>query len=200
VEVDVHPLGGELVVIHDDTLDRTTSGSGPLSARTLEEVRALDAGMGERVPLLTEVLELLKGRAGLVVELKGRGSAVLAAPLLRCALRSGWDRSSLAASSFHAEELRTLRARAPEVPSAVLAPLVDEAALALAREVGAEALHLPLGRVTAADVERARAEGLSVFVFTVNLPRDILAVYHMGAAGVFTDVPDRFAEAVGGRE
>ncbi len=199
VEVDVHPLGEALVVIHDDTLDRTTNGSGALSAHTLEEIRRLDAGMGERIPLLPEVLDLLRGRAGLVVELKGRGSAALAAPLLRQALRSGWTRADLAASSFHPDELRTLRSHAPEVPLAVLARSADGAAMALAREVAARALHLSLGGTTAEDVERARSAGLSALVFTVNLPEDLRAVYHMGAAGVFTDYPERVAEALEGR-
>ncbi|MEW5765296.1 MAG: glycerophosphodiester phosphodiesterase [Acidobacteriota bacterium] len=199
VEVDVHPLGGELVVIHDDTLDRTTNGSGALSDWTLDEVRRLDAGSGERVPLLPEVLDLLRGRAGLVVELKGRGAGALAAPLLRGALRSGWERADLTASSFHADELRSLRSRAPEVPLAVLARSADGPAMELAREVNAQALHLPLRGTLGEDLERARSMGLPVLVFTVNLPEDIRTVYHMGAAGVFTDYPERVAEALGGR-
>jgi glycerophosphoryl diester phosphodiesterase len=71
IECDVHlSADGELVVIHDHTLDRTTNGAGPVGQRTLAELRELDAGGGERLPLLAEVCELARGRAGLCVELK----------------------------------------------------------------------------------------------------------------------------------
>jgi glycerophosphoryl diester phosphodiesterase len=71
VECDVHlSADGDLVVIHDHTVDRTTDGQGLVGAKTTAELRALDAGGGERLPLLDEVVDLVRGRAGLVVELK----------------------------------------------------------------------------------------------------------------------------------
>ena len=71
IECDVHlSRDGELVVIHDHTLDRTTSGSGPVFQLTVEDLRKLDAGQGERIPLLSDVCELARGRVGLCVELK----------------------------------------------------------------------------------------------------------------------------------
>ncbi|HEX4213092.1 MAG TPA: glycerophosphodiester phosphodiesterase family protein [Candidatus Dormibacteraeota bacterium] len=71
VECDVHPSSdGALVVIHDPTLDRTTDGSGLVLHHTLEELRALDAGQGERVPLLSELGELVRDRVGLCIEIK----------------------------------------------------------------------------------------------------------------------------------
>src|SRR5205085_11787695 len=71
IECDVHlTADGELVVIHDHTLDRTTNGTGLVGGRTVAELRELDAGAGERLPVLAEVCELARGRAGLCVELK----------------------------------------------------------------------------------------------------------------------------------
>jgi len=71
VECDVHQSAqGELIVIHDHTLDRTTNGSGLVVQRSTAELRELDAGNGERLPLLGELLELVSGRAGLCIELK----------------------------------------------------------------------------------------------------------------------------------
>ena len=69
VELDVHLLEGELVVIHDEQLDRTTNGRGHLEAAGLAAVRALDAGNGEQVPLLSEVLTALNGQVAINVEL-----------------------------------------------------------------------------------------------------------------------------------
>ena len=72
VELDVHLCGtGELVVIHDETVDRTTDGSGSVRDMPFHELRGLDAGKGERIPTLREVLDLLEGRAGVNIELKG---------------------------------------------------------------------------------------------------------------------------------
>ena len=74
IEVDVQPTrDGALVVIHDETLERTTDGAGRVDAHTLAELRALDAGDGAQVPTLAEVLELCRGRAELFVELKAPG-------------------------------------------------------------------------------------------------------------------------------
>lgn len=71
VECDVHlSTDGDLVVIHDHTLDRTTDGTGLVGSKSTAELRELDAGQGERLPLLEEVVELVRGRAGLVIELK----------------------------------------------------------------------------------------------------------------------------------
>jgi glycerophosphoryl diester phosphodiesterase len=71
IECDVHlSSDGRLVVIHDHTLDRTTNGSGLVRDFTAAELRRLDAGEGERIPLLQEVIELALGKVGLVIEVK----------------------------------------------------------------------------------------------------------------------------------
>ena len=76
VELDVHLTSdGHIVVIHDDTVDRTTDGRGRVSDMDIDSLRSLDAGMGERIPLLKEVLGALGGRCSLNIELKGTGTA-----------------------------------------------------------------------------------------------------------------------------
>ncbi len=82
IEIDVHCLDGELVVIHDHSLNRTTNGAGALRHHTLAEARQLDAGKGERIPFLREVLDLVDRRALVNIELKG---ARTAAPQVRIA-------------------------------------------------------------------------------------------------------------------
>ena len=103
LELDVQCLEDELVVLHDDTLDRTTDGEGPLAALTLAQLRALDAGQGERVPLLRELLERLAGRAALNVELKGPGTGAPAARLLAQQVAQGrWAADAILLSAFSA--------------------------------------------------------------------------------------------------
>src|SRR5437588_11006923 len=71
IECDVHlSADGRLVVIHDHTLDRTTNGSGLVRDHSAAELRKLDAGDGEKIPLLQEVVELALGKVGLVIEIK----------------------------------------------------------------------------------------------------------------------------------
>ncbi|MFH0849946.1 MAG: glycerophosphodiester phosphodiesterase family protein [Candidatus Bathyarchaeota archaeon] len=75
-ELDVHLCAsGELVVIHDETVDRTTDGSGRVGEMTLGELRALDAGKGERIPTLEDVFSALQDRIAVNVEIKGRETA-----------------------------------------------------------------------------------------------------------------------------
>ena len=119
LELDVQCLEDELVVLHDDTLDRTTDGEGPLAALTLAQLRALDAGQGERVPLLRELLERLAGRAALNVELKGPGTGAPAARLLAQQVAQGrWAADAILLSAFSATELEAARAVAPGLPRA----------------------------------------------------------------------------------
>lgn len=71
IECDVHlSADGRLVVIHDHTLERTTNGTGLVRDHTAAELRKLDAGEGEKIPLLQEVVELALGKVGLVIEIK----------------------------------------------------------------------------------------------------------------------------------
>ncbi len=70
IEVDVHPADGRLVVIHDDTLNRTTNGAGLVAEKTFSYLRSLDAGQGERIPTLEEVFDVVNRRAVINVELK----------------------------------------------------------------------------------------------------------------------------------
>ncbi|HOS41511.1 MAG TPA: glycerophosphodiester phosphodiesterase family protein, partial [Spirochaetota bacterium] len=107
VELDVHRCRtGELVVIHDNRLERTTNGSGYVAEKTLDELRALDAGGGERIPLLREVVERVGVRAAINIELKGAGTAGPVSELIERTVGSGgYDTSHFLVSSFDHREL-----------------------------------------------------------------------------------------------
>src|SRR5262249_57324330 len=84
VETDVRlTRDGHLVLMHDETVDRTTNGSGSVAELTFGEIRTLDAGQGEQVPTLAELLPLLRGRAHLLCELKGENTAAEAVRIVR---------------------------------------------------------------------------------------------------------------------
>lgn len=195
VEVDVHLVEEIPVVIHDAYLARTTNGRGPVETCTLEKLRRLDAGNGERVPLLAEVLEALDGRVGINVELKAPGTGAAVVKLLQ---RWRMDPASVLLSSFERKELAVAAAAGPELPRGLLVhPLRHRRdPVAHAREVGACALHVDTRLVGDALLERARKAALPVLVYTVNDPQAIANLAKRGAAGVFTDDPCAWQSAM----
>jgi glycerophosphoryl diester phosphodiesterase len=189
VEIDVHCLDGEIIVIHDSRLNRTTNGSGPLRRHSLAEVRRLDAGKGERIPLLREVLDAVNRRAFVNIELKGRGTAI---PVLRLlgeyTFHRGWIPSDFLLSSFNRVVLRVLRGSG--FPIGILFPRSARLFRPLARSLGAWSIHLPLTQVTPGLVARAHADDRKVLVFTVNTRADMERLEKMGVDGIFTDYPN----------
>ena len=75
VEIDVYSVAGQLVVIHDETLERTTNGRGLVEEQSFDYLRSLDAGKGEKIPVLREVFDEVNRRAFINIELKGRHTA-----------------------------------------------------------------------------------------------------------------------------
>jgi glycerophosphoryl diester phosphodiesterase len=191
VEVDVYLVDGELVVFHDRRLERTTNGRGYLKDHTLAHLRSLDAGKGQRIPLLREVLDLVDGRAGVNIELKGADTAGAAVDLVReYAARPTWDLDRFLLSSFHHRELRSARNLHAEVPIGLLLRSVSPRYARLARDLAASSVHLDQDRTTRRFVDGAHRRGLRVFVFTVNSPEDVARVEALGVDGVFTDFPE----------
>lgn len=191
VEVDVYFIDGHLVVIHDDTLERTTNGSGRVMDRTFSYLRSLDAGEGEKIPTLTEVLDLTAGRAGVNIELKGPGTAEPVVTLLRERLDRNRYEKKILLSSFDQGEI----AKAKQIDKRIrIGILISDASLdhaAVAQKMGAYSVHPRIDRVTTGFVEAAHRRDLKVFVYTVDDPADIRRMHALNVDGVFTNYPDR---------
>jgi glycerophosphoryl diester phosphodiesterase len=194
---------GEVVVLHDFTLERTTDGNGAVRERMAAELRVLDAGAwfapafrGERIPTLGEVLAAVA--LAVNVELKPAGDDGLEARALAVVERAG-ALARVVFSSFDVAVLRRLRARSVEATVALLwdaGPV--SAALSLAEGVAARALHLRKEAATPAALARAAEAGLPIRVWTVNDPAEFRAFVEAGVEGIFTDHPERFLHTVGG--
>lgn len=192
IEFDVQRCEDQLVVIHDPRLERTTNGSGRVCEVSFEELRALDAGAGQRIPTLSEVLALVAARVPLNVELKSAaGTAALVASTLRTALGEGWSADQFLVSSFHLPELYEFKQLAPEIPVAALVCGVPLDWAACAIELGAQALNISAEFADPRLIHDAHARGLKVYAYTVNHPADIAALADLGVDGVFSDYPDR---------
>lgn len=189
VEVDVQAGADGLVVIHDDTLERTTNGHGLVATHTVDALRALDAGHGERIPLPQEVLELCRGRCAVNLELKGPNVAPRLLPLLRDALASGWPAEALLCSSFDWPQLEALRAALPGLALGVLCEQVGGAAVAMAQQLGARVIGCALDHADADAAAAAHAAGCALWVFTVNDAVDAARLAALGVGGIFSDHP-----------
>jgi glycerophosphoryl diester phosphodiesterase len=187
---------GFAVVIHDDTVDRTTDGCGAVAAMSLAEIRRLDAGgrfdaafAGARVPTLQEVIELAKGRSALNVELKG---AAVESEVCRL-LRAHEVVSDTIVSSFDWNALAAARKIEPALGLGVLADRRADAMLEAAAHLHALSVHPRYDLVSEALVERAHREGFKVLVWTIDNVARMRRMVALGVDGIMTNYPARLA-------
>jgi glycerophosphoryl diester phosphodiesterase len=196
VEADVYAVEDELVVFHDDRLERTTNGSGHVADLSLEYLRSLDAGKGQQVPLLTEVLDLICGKAGINIELKGPGTAARVAHLIKQLLTtSSWHWDQFIVSSFHHPELLAFTRMMPEIRIGALTANIPLGYAEFAEPFNAWSVHASSEFINRAFVDDAHVRGMKVFVYTVNHRDDFFRLRKLGVDGIFSDFPDRFLDA-----
>lgn len=194
VEVDVQLADGQLLVIHDDTLERTTNGHGRVAAKSFAYLRSLDAGQGERMPTLAEIFDAVNRRAIVNAELKGPHTAApVAALIAEYVNERGWRYEDFLVSAFNHAQLREVKRLRPEIRTGALIEKAPHNLAKLADELEAWSLHAGKRLVTKKLVAEAHRCGLKLFVFTVNEPKDIARMKTLGVDGVFTDFPERIA-------
>lgn len=188
-ELDVHVCGsGEVVVIHDDEVFRTTNGSGVVQQMSLEQLKALDAGEGEKIPTLEAVLGVLKNKIKLNIELKGKGTP---APVHRIVKNSGWSPTDILITSFDWNMLEEYQELDPE---ALLGPLAHTSVFHAARfasKIGAYCVNPYYLLCRKTFVEKTHTKGLKIFPWTVNESYDIGKMKDFGVDGIISDFPDR---------
>ncbi len=211
VEFDVRLTRDErAILLHDDTLERTTTGRGPASLLSFEEIRSFDAGAwfgaefrGERVPSLEETIELLAELGlGAVVELKpAPGAQEATGRVVARLVAKRWPASlpPPLLSSFKPEALAAARAAAPELERALLVGAVPRGWREQVAALGCCSLHLDQRRVDRAVLAELTGAGLAVFAYTVNLPERAQQLFSWGVDAVFSDCPDRVAAGLGAR-
>jgi glycerophosphoryl diester phosphodiesterase len=200
-ELDVQlSADGVAVVIHDDTVDRTTDGRGAVASMSLAELRRLDAGRkfgarfaGTAIPTLDEVFNLAKGKCGLNVELKGAGVEGEVCRLVRGHNAIG----NTIVSSFDWDALAAVRSLEPALRLGVLADRAVGAMMEAARRLRAVSINPRYELVTAAIVKRAHDAGLKVFVWTIDKPARMRRMIAMGVDGIMTNYPARLAALLG---
>ncbi|MFO7618072.1 MAG: glycerophosphodiester phosphodiesterase family protein [Thermoplasmata archaeon] len=193
IEMDVRTtLDGEAVLMHDETVNRTTSGHGRVSEMTFQEIKELRLRNREPVPPLKDVIERFKGRAYLILELKDHGSAGASCSLVK-ELKL-WN--DVTFSSFHGPWLVELKLRHPAAKAAFVSEDRKMDCVRIALSLKAQALHLGRRIATRKLIIQAHEADLDVNIWTVNTARQMRKFIEMGADGIITDKPDILIEAL----
>lgn len=185
VEVDVRMSRDRVpVIIHDETVDRTTNGIGRVRELDLAVLRSLDAGKGERIPTLGEVLSMAKGHCGLVAELKepeGNG------PVLDI-IRKTTD-ITIWIVSFHETALREAQKVLPPIRRGLIFSKVNPAVLERATEIQATMIFPKFPLTSLEMVKKAHQLDLQVVPWTLNHQREIRLAHQIQTDGFVTDYP-----------
>ncbi len=193
VELDVHLADGELFVIHDASVDRTTNGSGKISELTKDQIECLDAGNGQKIPTLREVLACIDGRCGINIELKGARTAEPVCDLLTNLSNQSRLSSPILISSFDHIELSAVNEK---FHRGILFEKIPENWIELAKEYSAWSVNLAYRDVSLEIVQTAHLHGFRVLAYTVNDPSDMRELESLGIDGIFSDFPDQMLSAI----
>ena len=188
VELDVQAVEGELAVIHDRRVDRTTNGSGLVSDMSWAGLRSLDASGGERIPTLDDVVQLIDRRCCINVELKGPQTAGLVNQALARYCEAGWLVDEFLVSSFDHQELAQVDEQYRR--GLLFASLPDDW-LQICADLKGWSVNVRVKDVSPALVRKAHQAGLKVLAYTANSRADIRRVMAAGVDGIFSDYPDR---------
>ena len=205
VEIDVTLTADvHVVVVHDETLDRTSNGNGEVLLFSLSEIRELDAGSwfspafaGERIPTLDAVLAEVEGRILLNVEIKSEAVDRGVVAKVASAIRERGLTDQVVVSSFSPTALEEMHGVAPEIRTAVLFNIKlhkGQDPVEIVNGVGASVFNIKRTRLTRKMLRRCHENGIPVGVYTVNKTRRMRRMAEKGIDAVFTDHPDRFLE------
>lgn len=192
---------GHVVVFHDERLSRTAGVKGSVNGKTLEQLKKLEIGgwqkksfQGQRILTLEEVLEGVAGKADLCIELKqftGSQAGIEIKILFTLSHFDYLDQTIV--SSFHYPCLERVRELAPEARIGLTYGAgVREDPFMVAEQLGASSIHVQKEMATRDFLDRAWADGLDVYVWTVNDVRDMERFLSLGVQGIISDYPEKF--------
>ena len=205
LEIDIHRTAdAELIVMHDSTLERTTDGHGNVCDHNLQEIRQLDAGQGEKIPLLTEVIQLAReAQVRLCVEIKGATETeelAIAEGVIQT-LEATNFLSQTIVTSFSSKALWHAKALNPEV-STMLDPSPQDGSLtprqicAQVLRAGANCLAYDFRFLTPAIVRECQLTGLALWLWDPDEPDEFRQVLSFPVHGIVTNRPDTLNEAL----
>jgi len=192
IELDVQlSADGKVVVIHDTTLDRTTNGQGKVGAQTFAELRKLDAGGGELIPALEEVLDILP--EGMILNIELKGSDKRLAPAVTELVAKHGKQDQIVYSSFNPFLLQALKKTAPNARlGLLLLPGFCGTFVHLLFEPLLQpwSLHPQFKSITPGFIKKAKRHNRQILTYTVNQLKDVRRMIEIGVDGIITDDPE----------
>ncbi|WP_406845053.1 glycerophosphodiester phosphodiesterase [Flavobacterium soyae] len=193
IELDVHlSLDGHIIVIHDETIDRTTNGKGLINDFTLAELKSFLIDEKYQIPTLNEVFDLVDKKCLINIELKGLGTANKVVSLIEEYIsEKGWKYEHFIISSFDWNMLEETSSLNPNIPIGVLTEEDINIALAFAKKIKAKAIHPDFQLLNKENVHQMQEKGFLVLPWTVNSEEEIQKVKSHNVDGIISDNPDK---------
>jgi glycerophosphoryl diester phosphodiesterase len=190
IELDTYQVEGQIVVIHDRWLDRTTNGQGMVTRQSMSYIRSLNAGEGESVPLLQEVLAMLPSQAKINIEIKHLYDAALWLNVLYTAVsQHKINEQQIIVSSFNHTWLKQLKLLHPGMQIGALTATYPENGIAFATSLQAYSLHIDIDVADKTYIKSAQDAGLKTLIYTVDKADDMMMLADWGVDGIFTNKP-----------
>ncbi|MEM7382404.1 MAG: glycerophosphodiester phosphodiesterase family protein [Bacteroidota bacterium] len=193
IEIDVFKIeSGEIVVFHDERVERLTNGGGKIEEYNIFDLKQLVLNGNHQIPQLQDVLKLIDGKVALNIELKGANTAQRVNFITDYYIKErGWTLDQFVISSFNWDELRKMRSMNDAIAIAVLTEEDPLKALPMAEELNAMAINPNFKMLNRENVNAIQQAGYKVYTWTVNEPDDIDRMKELGVDGIFTNYPER---------
>lgn len=193
IEIDVFKIkSGEIVVFHDQTVDRLTNGPGDIETYDIFNLNQLILDGGHKIPMLQDVLQLIDNKVALNIELKGTNTSDRVNHIIKFYTeKRGWTPENFIISSFNWSELEAMRQLNSNVSIAVLTAEDPLMAIPVAKKLNAVAINPYFKKLNAKNVEQIKEAGFKIYTWTVNESDDIKAMKDLGVNGIITDYPER---------
>ncbi len=195
IELDVHlSADGELMVIHDETIDRTSNGKGLVNSFTRAELENFSIEGKEKIPTLSAVFDLVDRRCFINIELKSFETAAKVVALIEKYIREKhWEYTDFIVSSFNWDALEEVNFVNPEIPIAVLTETDLDKALAFAKIIQAKAINPDFQLLNIENTKKLQENGFEVYPWTVNETADIKKMQSFNVNGIISDFPDKIS-------
>jgi len=193
IELDVHlSQDGAIMVIHDETIDRTTNGKGFVNKFSLQELKSFRIQKEQQIPELSDVFDLVNQRCFINIELKGSATAKPVMDLIsHYVSEKNWNYQQFLISSFDWKMLEEVRFLNPKILIGVLTGYSIELALAFAKKIKAFSIHPKYRLVSKENVVLMQESGFEVYPWTVNAVAAIQKIKSFDVNGIISDFPDR---------
>ncbi len=191
IEIDVHRVADELLVIHDSTLERTTNGQGYIVEKSLSYVRSLDAGKGQQIPTLEEVFKTVNRQVAINIELKGKQTAALVVNLIHRYLNYGWSYDDFVVSSFNHYELQQVRNLDSNINLGLLLDGIPLNFFKIAQELKVITIINNYNYIDSTFIDSVHKKGLKCWAYTVNKSDKIKLMKQLKIDGIITNYPEK---------